>query len=88
MQALLANSASLGAIHKTVVNIADVVHVPTQAPSLLEESLGNVVDKARNVRNPVEAAFFLWANLAYLQLFEYGNKRTSRLWANLPLKPA
>jgi Fic family protein len=33
----------------------------------------------------VEAAFFLWVNLAYLQPFEDGNKRTSRLAANIPL---
>ena len=85
MQGLLANSESLGAIRKTVVNIADTVYVPTQVQSLLEEMLRSVVDKARNVKNPVEAAFFLWVNLAYLQPFEDGNKRTSRLCANLPL---
>jgi fido (protein-threonine AMPylation protein) len=85
MQGLLANSESLGAIRKTVVNIADTAYVPTQVPSLLEEMLGSVVDKARNVKNPVEATFFLWTNLAYLQPFVDGNKRTSRLCANLPL---
>lgn len=85
MQGLLANSQSLGAIRKTVVNIVDTVYVPTQVPSLLEEMLANIVDKARSVKNPVEAAFFLWVNLAYLQPFEDGNKRTSRLCANLPL---
>ncbi|HVB48811.1 MAG TPA: Fic family protein [Burkholderiales bacterium] len=85
MQGLLANSEALGAIRKTVVNISDTVYVPTQVPTLLEEMLGHAVEKARNVKNPVEAAFFLWVNLAYLQPFEDGNKRTSRLCANLPL---
>ena len=85
MQGLLANSNSLGAIRTTVVNITDTVYVPTQIPSLLEEMLGHVVAKARQIRNPAEAAFFLWVNLAYLQPFEDGNKRTSRLCANLPL---
>ncbi len=85
MEGLLINSDSLGAIRKTVVNIADTVYVPTQIPSLLEEMLGAIVDKARTIKNPVEAAFFLWVNLAYLQPFEDGNKRTSRLCANLPL---
>lgn len=85
MQGLLANSESLGAVRKTVVNISDTVYLPTQVPSLLEEMLGHVVEKARNIKNPVEAAFFLWVNLAYLQPFEDGNKRTSRLGANLPL---
>lgn len=85
MQGLLENPDSLGAIRKTVVNITDSVYVPTQVPNLLEEMLGIVVQKARNIKNPVEAAFFLWVNIAYLQPFEDGNKRTSRLCANLPL---
>ncbi len=38
-----------------------------------------------DTKNPIEAAFFLWVNLAYLQPFEVGNKRTSRLAANIPL---
>jgi len=85
MQGLLANPASLGAIRTTVVNISDTVYVPTQVPSLLEEMFDKVILKARSTKNPVEAAFFLWVNLAYLQPFEDGNKRTSRLSANLPL---
>ncbi|RQP22928.1 Fic family protein [Albitalea terrae] len=44
-----------------------------------------IIDKARQVKNPVEAAFFLWVNLAYLQPFEDGNGRASRLAANIPL---
>ena len=85
MQGLLANSDSLGAIRKTVVNIADTVYMPTQVPTLLEEMLAACVAKACAIKNPLEAAFFLWVNLAYLQPFEDGNKRTSRLAANLPL---
>jgi hypothetical protein len=54
-------------------------------PSPLEEMLGIIVSKARDIKNPVEAAFFLWLNIAYLQPFEDGNKRTSRLSANIPL---
>jgi Fic family protein len=85
MQGLLINSESLGAIRRTIVNISDSVYVPAQAPQLLEEMLRLIVDKARSIKNPVEAAFFLWLNIAYLQPFEDGNKRTSRLCANLPL---
>jgi Fic family protein len=85
MQGLLVNPDSIGAIRKTVVNIADSVYLPTQIPSLLEEMLGIIVAKARMINNSIEAAFFLWLNIAYLQPFEDGNKRTSRLCANLPL---
>jgi fido (protein-threonine AMPylation protein) len=85
LQDLLADPNALGTIRKTVVNISDTVYVPTQVPSLLEEMLAAVVNKARLIKNPVESAFFLWVNLAYLQPFEDGNKRTSRLAANIPL---
>ena len=85
MQGLLENPQSVGAIRKTIVNIAGSVYVPSQVPQLLEEMLEHIVDKARSVNNPLEAAFFLWVNIAYLQPFEDGNKRTSRLCANLPL---
>ena len=44
-----------------------------------------IIGKARHIKNPIEAAFFLWVNLAYLQPFEDGNKRVSRLAANVPL---
>lgn len=85
MQGLLANPEAVGAIRRSVVNITDSVYVPAQAPHLLEEMLRLVIDKTRHTKNPVEAAFFLWVNMAYLQPFEDGNKRTSRLCANLPL---
>ncbi len=68
-----------------MVNISGTVYLPTQVPSLLSEMLNLVIDKARLINNPVEAAFFLWVHLAYLQPFEDGNKRTSRLSANIPL---
>lgn len=85
MQGLLADPRALGAIRRTIVNIEGSVYVPTQVPSLLEEMLGLIVEKSRQIKNPMEGAFFLWVNLAYLQPFEDGNKRTSRLCANLPL---
>ena len=85
MKNLLADERALGAIRTKVVNIADTVYVPTQVPHLLEEMLNQIVEKAGLIKNPVEAAFFLWVNLAYLQPFEDGNKRTSRLAANIPL---
>jgi fido (protein-threonine AMPylation protein) len=85
MQDLLADSNGLGAIRQKVVNISDTVYVPTQVPAILEEMLEAILHKARHIKNPVEAAFFLWVNLAYLQPFEDGNKRTGRLAANIPL---
>ncbi|HEV3423992.1 MAG TPA: Fic family protein [Paraburkholderia sp.] len=73
MQGLLHDENALGAIRQKVVNISNTVYVPAQMPSLLEEMLGIIAGKARDIKNPVEAAFFLWVNLAYLQPFEDGN---------------
>jgi Fic family protein len=85
MQGLLRNPEALGQARRTVVNITDSVYVPMQMPQVLDEMLAILVDKARSIKNPIEAAFFFWLNIAYLQPFEDGNKRTSRLCANLPL---
>lgn len=85
MDNLLGDMEAAGAIRTKVVTITGSVYVPAQVPSLLEEMLANIVLKARAIKNPLEAAFFLWVNIAYLQPFEDGNKRTSRLSANLPL---
>ncbi len=85
MRDLLRDSRDIGSIRRRVVNIDGSVYSPSNIPTLLEETLNAMVGKVRNIRNPVEAAFFLWVNLAYLQPFADGNKRTSRLCANMPL---
>ncbi len=85
MKDLLKDSRDIGSIRRRVVNIDGSVYSPSNIPMLLEESLKSIIDKARHIRNPVEAAFFLWVNVAYLQPFSDGNKRTSRLSANMPL---
>jgi hypothetical protein len=85
MKDLLKDSRDIGSIRRRVVNIDGSVYSPSNIPTLLEEALHSIVDKARLIRNPVEAAFFLWVNVGYLQPFADGNKRTSRLSANMPL---
>lgn len=85
MQDLLADVAALGAIREKVVNISGTSYVPTQVPAVLREMFERIISKAQEIKNPLEAAFFLWVNLAYLQPFEDGNKRVSRLAANIPL---
>ena len=85
MKDLLKDSRDIGSIRRRVVNIDGSVYSPSNIPTLLEETLKSIINKVRHIRNPVEAAFFLWVNLAYLQPFADGNKRTSCLSANLPL---
>lgn len=85
MRDLLSDPEGLGSIRRKIVNITGTTYTPLQAPFILEEMFSIIIDKARLIKNPVESAFFLWVNLAYLQPFEDGNKRTSRLAANIPL---
>ncbi|WP_244826903.1 Fic family protein [Caballeronia sp. TF1N1] len=85
MRDLLPDAADLGAIRSKIVSIHGSVYMPSQVPKLLEEMLSQIIDKATRIHNPVEAAFFVWVNLVYLQPFVEGNKRTSRLSANMPL---
>ncbi|MBP0597738.1 Fic family protein [Herbaspirillum sp. LeCh32-8] len=44
--------------------------------------------QSAEIRNPIEAAFFLWLHIAYLQVFIEGNKQASRVVANIPLVKA
>lgn len=85
MQDLLVDVMSLGTIREKVVNISGTTYVPTQVPAVLKEMFERIIATTRYIKNPLEAAFFLWVNLAYLQPFEDGNKRVSRLAANIPL---
>lgn len=85
MRDLLIDSASLGTIRRKVVNISGTVYTPLQMPPQLAELYALIMEKAQRIKNPVESAFFLWVHLAYLQPFEDGNKRTSRLTSNVPL---
>lgn len=85
MQGLLFNSDSLGAIRRSVVTIHGTTYTPNHSPHFLEAQLKDILEKAQQIDNPAESAFFLWVNTAYLQPFEDGNKRMSRLLANFPL---
>ena len=56
MRDLLPDVDDLGTIRNKVANISDTVYVPSQAPTVLEEMLESIINKARLVKNPIEAA--------------------------------
>jgi len=74
-----------GRVRDIEVHVTGTSYQPPQIPALLDELLQQIATKAAAIRNPVEAAFFLWIHVAYLQAFADGNKRTGRLSANMPL---
>ena len=82
---LLPNPADEGRVRQHAVNIGKSVYRPIAMPSLLEELLGLLLDKANRISDPFEQSFFVMVHLPYLQPFADVNKRTSRLAANLPL---
>jgi len=67
------------------VDIAQSVYVPTSIPKVIEECFEMILDKARQIENPFEQAFFLLVQLPYLQPFEGDSRPVSRLAANIPL---
>ena len=85
MQDLGPDSGMLGAFRKKPLGIAGTLYSPTHEPDVIEAMLESIVEKAARIENQVEAALFLWIQLAYLQPFESGNELTSRLAANIPL---
>lgn len=51
----------------------------------LQKMLERILDTAKRISNPVQAAFYLLTRIPYLQPFQDGNKRTSRAMCNVPL---
>lgn len=82
---LLSDPAAEGALRTVPVGIGRSVYLPTAIPALIETVFDEILAKARVIRDPYEQAFFAMVHLPYLQPFLDGNKRVSRLAANLPL---
>ena len=52
-------------------------YAPGHDPAVLQSLLKSIGEKARQIHNPIEAAFFTWVNLSYLQAFNFGNACTA-----------
>jgi hypothetical protein len=74
----------------TDVDIALSAYLPPFRPGTkyIVEMLARVLDRATEIDNPVQAAFYLLTRLPYLQPFQDGNKRVSRAMCNVPLLQA
>ncbi|MCH7415698.1 Fic family protein [Belliella sp. R4-6] len=81
---LLSNPAASGRLRVFGVGITNSVFTPLGIPQLIEEFFDLILEKARQIENPFEQAFFILVQLPYLQPFDDVNKRVSRLAANLP----
>ena len=82
---LLPNPAASGRLRNFGVGITRSVYMPPGIPQLIEEMFELMLQKADQIEDPFEQAFFIMVQLPYLQPFDDVNKRVSRLAANIPL---
>ncbi len=81
---LLGNADDSGRLRTIEVGIEGSVYIPPAVPQKVEEQFGVFLKKAELIQDPFEQAFFAMAFIPYIQPFVDGNKRTSRLAANIP----
>lgn len=82
---LLPNPAASGRLRTFSVGIHHSVFTPLAIPQQIDELFDLFLQKASQIHNPFEQAFFTMVHLPYLQPFDDVNKRVSRLAANIPL---
>jgi hypothetical protein len=81
---LLADPGAAGRLRHIGVGIGGSVYHPPETPQLIEECFDQLLASAAVIGDPFEQAFFVMAQLPYLQPFDDVNKRVSRLAANIP----
>jgi len=82
---LLPDPAASGRLRKFPVGIGRSAYKPPSIPQQIEGYFNLMLDKASQIKDPFEQAFFIMVQLPYLQPFEDVNKWVSRLAANIPL---
>jgi Fic family protein len=83
-QNLLQDEAAAGRLRHIAVGIERSTFHPLAVPQLVEECFNQLLSTAEAIKDPFEQAFFIMAQLPYLQPFDDVNKRVSRLAANIP----
>lgn len=69
----------LGAVRQDKVRIGGSSYEPLESATQLNAEFKYMIETARLIEDPFEQAVYIHCNLAYLQYFTDGNKRTSRL---------
>lgn len=82
---LLPDPTASGCLRTRAVEIARSVYQPTNVPQVIDEAFGLILEKAEQIEDCFEQAFFVMVHIPYLQPFEDVNKRLARLGANIPL---
>lgn len=82
---LLPDPGASGRLRTFGVGITNSIFTPLAMPQLIDEMFRIMIAKVQEIENPFEQAFFIMAQLPYIQPFDDVNKRVSRLAANIPL---
>lgn len=82
---LLGDPADEGRLRRRLVDISGSVYTPMGIPQKIEDCFSLLLQKAAQISDPFEQAFFVMVQLPYLQPFTDVNKRTARLGANISL---
>lgn len=82
---LLPDPQACGRLRSIIIGIQHSVFEPLAVPQLIAETFAEILEKAEQIENPFEQAFFMMVHLPYLQAFDDVNKRVSRLAANISL---
>ena len=81
---LLPDEGAAGRLRHITVGIDGSTYQPLAVPQQIEEYFDQILATAAAIEDPYEQAFFVMAQLPYLQPFDDVNKRVSRLAANIP----
>lgn len=85
IKGLLGDPSAVGALRSVVVKFDDCKYMPPDNPHQLKDIFDEFCCKANAITNPYEQSFFAMVFIAYIQPFQDGNKRTSRIAMNIPL---
>ncbi len=82
---LLSDPDAPGRLRQIAVGITGSAFHPLEVLQIIEECFDQILASAHAIEDPFEQAFFVMAQIPYLQPFDDVNKRVSRLSANIPL---
>lgn len=68
-----------GIVRKNAVFITGSQYTPLESPVQLDAEFDYLISTLNEIKDPFEQAAYIHCNLAYLQYFADGNKRTARL---------
>ncbi len=80
---LMPDPDASGRLRRREVNITGTVYIPSAIPQVVADCFAQLLEKADQINDPFEQAFFILVHVPYLQPFEDVNKRVARIGANI-----